>query len=35
MVLGKLDSHMQKDEARPLSYYTHKKITQNGVKAWL
>ena len=31
-VLGKLDIHMQKNEIRPLSYVTHKKLTGNGLK---
>ena len=34
MVLGKLDSHMQKEEIKPLSYITDKNH-QNGLKAWM
>ena len=31
-VLGKLDFHMQKNEIGPVSYTTHKKLTQNRLK---
>lgn len=33
MVLGKLDSYMQKNETGLLSNTRHK-ITQNGLKSW-
>ena len=31
-MLGKLDSHMQKKETRPMSYTGIQKLTQNGLK---
>ena len=35
MVLGKLDSHMQKNETGQWYYTMHKKFTQNGLKTWI
>ena len=32
MVLEKQDIYMQKNETRPLSNSTHKKVTQNELK---
>jgi len=32
MVLGKLDSHMQKNETRPLSYTIYKKLNSKRMK---
>jgi len=32
MVLGKLDTHMQKNKVGPLPYNRMQKLTQNGLK---
>ena len=34
VVMGKLDNDMEQKETRPLSYTTHRKLTQSAVQTW-